>query len=58
MRRDSDASLSRRLAMRFGAFDGSPARAAKNSRGCGSKVITADSSPMFDATSRRRASSA
>ena len=54
----NDCNLSRRFAMRVGAFDGSPVSAAKNSRGCGSNVITAASMPRARAASRTCASNA
>ena len=50
----SEPSLSRRLAMRAGARDRSPDWAAKNSRGWGSKVITAASTPSSLAAARTR----
>jgi hypothetical protein len=48
--RSSSASLSRKVEMRAGAASGCPARAAKKSRGCGSKLSTHDARPRWRAS--------
>jgi hypothetical protein len=48
--RSSSDSLSRSVAMRAGAVSGLPARRAKKSRGCGSKVSTQLGTPRCRAS--------
>jgi hypothetical protein len=52
----SSVSLSRSVATRAGALSGRPARRAKKSRGCGSKVSTLAGMPRCRASLRSNAS--